>query len=254
MSRKYTYGEDNRERTRRVLEVLLTYGNEFIPHGKIKCLRTDKGFNFEISRADLTTLIQSRYTSDWEHDIYPVISHYLGWLEILQDNRTERGGSSMWKFSLNPWCDNTAENMRQFNDEWMKKCPDRQKKAFSEDLQQKKQQSESSNNPQGSIDESPISVWAEEELSREFIKMIRAKRLLFPNPKDFKDLFERCEKLPPNLPVEAIVKEVLLILYPGIEIPNLRSNSTDIPTQDDRDIDLELAHQIAARIIEFISK
>jgi Effector-associated domain 4 len=246
MSREYTYGEDNRERARRVLAVLLAYGDEYIQQGKIKCLRTDKGFNFEISRADLTTLIQSRYTSDWEHDIYPVISHYLGWLEILQDNRTEKRGSSMWKFSLNPWCDNTAENLRRFNDEWMKKCPDRQKK----DIQQKKQQAESSNNPQGSIDESPILVSADEELSREFIRMLKAKGFLFVKLSDIEALLKRCK----DLPSEAIVKDVLSTLYPGIEIPNFRSNSTDIPTQDDRDIDLELAHQIAARIIEFISK
>jgi Effector-associated domain 4/NACHT domain len=141
MAKPYTYGEDNQERTRRVLEVLLTYSDPGIDRGKIKCLKTGRGINFEISKQDLIKLITVRYKlSDWENDIRPVISHYLGWLGILQDNRTTTRGSSMWKFSLNLWCDDTTENLKRFNEEWVKKSPDRQKKAVREDSPPQKSQ------------------------------------------------------------------------------------------------------------------
>jgi HEAT repeat protein/energy-coupling factor transporter ATP-binding protein EcfA2 len=130
-----TYGEDNQERSRRVLEILLRYCDTGIEKGKIKCSKKDLRVTFEISRADLTNLVKEKYTtSNWESDIAPVVSHYLKWLGILQDNRTVTKGSRTWKFSLNLWCDDLEGNLKQFQNEWTKKAPDRSKQKQADSL------------------------------------------------------------------------------------------------------------------------
>jgi GTPase SAR1 family protein len=130
-----TYGEDNQERSRRVLEILLRYCDTGIEKEKIKCSKKDLRVTFEISRADLTNLVKEKYTtSNWESDIAPVVSHYLKWLGILQDNRTVTKGSRTWKFSLNLWCDDLEGNLKQFQNEWTKKAPDRSKQKQADSL------------------------------------------------------------------------------------------------------------------------
>ncbi len=133
--KKYTYGKDNQARAYRVLQGLLNYRDSGIEERRIECLKTDRRLTFEISKTDLIGLVKAiEPSSDWENDIRPVISHYLTWLGIFHDNRTVIRGSSIWKFSLDLWSEDTAENLRRFNDEWVKKCTDRQKKVFQENI------------------------------------------------------------------------------------------------------------------------
>ncbi len=132
--KKYTYGKDNQDRAYRVLQVLLDYSDSGIEQGKIECLKTDRRLTFEISKTDLIRLVRAiDAPADWEDDIRPVISHYLTWLGILKDNRTVTKGSSIWKFSLDLWCDNTSQNLERFREEWNKKAPKQDRKNTSAD-------------------------------------------------------------------------------------------------------------------------
>jgi hypothetical protein len=93
-AKTYTYGANNRERTYRVLSVLLAYSDSPNREDKICCKKQGRVI-FEIDKTKLMALMKAAYPqSSWESEIYPVLAHYLKWLGIFKDNRTTAKGSS----------------------------------------------------------------------------------------------------------------------------------------------------------------
>ncbi|MEL6163642.1 MAG: NACHT domain-containing protein, partial [Cyanobacteria bacterium J06628_3] len=130
---RISYGLQVQKRAKRLLKSLLIYANDEFdmsneavidairPHIKVRWLtekrlviRTKVRFLLE-----LTGLIDDETTLKAEQ-IKEALKRFTDFLEILEDNRTAKGGSENWHFTLNLWYSRweTEANLQQFDKEW----------------------------------------------------------------------------------------------------------------------------------------
>lgn len=239
---KYTYGQIVLDRTLRIFEALFDYANIDSDDRRNVQWKGELKIYFDTDKKGLQKICGKNPSAkpdekqkEYENGIRPALSYYLSeFLGILEDKRSTRKGegqgSDIWKFDLNLWSNDKQENIRRFREEW-----ERNKNSIDLSL---------------SINKSSTSVSSEEEFSRELTKIIKSQGILFTNLSNIQALLSRSW----DLPSAEIVKEVLMTLYPGIEISNFRSNSTETQIQDNNDINLDLVCLIAEKIIEFRSE
>ncbi|MEM6754863.1 MAG: NACHT domain-containing protein, partial [Cyanobacteria bacterium P01_C01_bin.38] len=139
---RISYGLQVQKRARRLLEVLLAYANDEFdvckeavvdairPHIQVRWL-TEKRLVIRTKvrfLQELTGLIGDEIPLKAEQ-IKEALKRFTDFLEILEDNRTTKGGSENWHFTLNLWHSRweTEANLEKFDSEWERRKGDKAK-------------------------------------------------------------------------------------------------------------------------------
>ncbi|BAY81814.1 hypothetical protein NIES267_12910 [Calothrix parasitica NIES-267] len=133
---RISYGLQVQKRAKHLLKSLLIYANDDFdmsneavvdairPNIKIRWL-TEKRLVIRTKvrfLQELTGLIGDESTLKAEQ-IKEALKRFTDFIEILEDNRTAKGGSENWHFTLNLWFSrwDTEANLQQFDKEWEKR-------------------------------------------------------------------------------------------------------------------------------------
>ncbi|BAY23125.1 NB-ARC domain-containing protein [Calothrix sp. NIES-2100] len=116
---RVSYGDDVKDRTRKVLEKLLAYANDEVDN----CERFKIDLNWQtanqvIIRTQLRVLAE--LTGLTKDNVREALKRLEDFLSIVEDLREHQRGSENWHFKLTLWYDknNKQENLRQFDREW----------------------------------------------------------------------------------------------------------------------------------------
>ncbi|BAY65449.1 hypothetical protein NIES22_55550 [Calothrix brevissima NIES-22] len=142
-----SYGPEAKKRSRRLLEVLLTYANDAIAtqdEATLEALRPQIQTRWLSEHRlvirtklrflqALTTLAPGEIQLNAEH-IKEALKRFTDFLEILEDNRPARSGSETWHFTLNLWHKrhDIAGNLQKFELEWENRRPEKSKQVAAE--------------------------------------------------------------------------------------------------------------------------
>ncbi|MEH2181105.1 tetratricopeptide repeat protein [Nostoc sp.] len=118
---RFSYGDDVKERVRRLLERLLAYANDEIENSELSQIP----LNWEtpkqvIVRTQLRVLAElSDLNTEQVRDSLNALAKFLG---VLEDLREHPRGSADWHFKLTLWCDKGDKdgNLRKFDAEWQR--------------------------------------------------------------------------------------------------------------------------------------
>lgn len=124
------YGNAVKQRTLQFFTVLLDYANDELDgdERQLENLRREIQLNWQTDkRCALRTkvrylerLVQLAGIELSSEQIKESIKCLTDFLEIIEDNRTSKGGSETWHFTLNLWYDrfDRSANLQKFNAEW----------------------------------------------------------------------------------------------------------------------------------------
>lgn len=134
-----TYGPVPKRRTKRLLEVLLTYANDEFEiseqlRSKIRVnWQTDSQLVVETTVQALVALTQAdAYRGQLDNNqIKNSLKILEKFLNILVDNRSQPRGSHKWNFTIKLWFNrySTAQNLGKFHDEWERLRPSKSKQV-----------------------------------------------------------------------------------------------------------------------------
>ncbi|MGG6295644.1 HEAT repeat domain-containing protein [Leptolyngbya sp. AN02str] len=139
-----SYGPEAKKRSLYLFTTLLDYANDELDCDEVALdgLRSQIQTHWQTEQRlvvrtkvrfleALTKLAESPLNGE---QIKEALRRFEDFLEILDDNRPNKGGSEVWHFTLNLWhrrSDRTA-NLRQFEQEWEKRRPQRSKQVTGE--------------------------------------------------------------------------------------------------------------------------
>jgi Effector-associated domain 4/NB-ARC domain len=132
---RISYGDQVKERARRLLEALLAYADgEFEDSEHIDIQFKWQSENQLVFKTKLRVLesltAKDKYSGSLTKDqIRESLNRMQGFLEILKDNRTTTQGSENWHFTLKLWHKNKETNLSNFDREWNFRRPEKSKQA-----------------------------------------------------------------------------------------------------------------------------
>ncbi|HEY9613873.1 MAG TPA: NB-ARC domain-containing protein, partial [Allocoleopsis sp.] len=132
-----SYGDQVKERARRLLEALLAYADDEFE---------DSGFDIQVRRQAENQLVfrtklrvlglltaKDKYDGSLTKDqIRESLNRMQDFLEILKDNRTTTKGSEDWHFTLKLWHKDKEANLANFDREWDCRRPEKSKQASTQ--------------------------------------------------------------------------------------------------------------------------
>ncbi len=146
---RVSYGLQVQKRAKHLLKVLLAYANDELdirneaivdairPHIQLRWL-TEKRL---VIRTKVRFLQELTGLQDGEiplkaEQIKEALKRFTDFLEIIEDNRTAKGGSENWHFTLNLWYSRweVAANLDKFDSEWERRKGDGETKRKDEKL------------------------------------------------------------------------------------------------------------------------
>ncbi|NJL60725.1 MAG: NACHT domain-containing NTPase, partial [Methylacidiphilales bacterium] len=129
---RVSYGAETKKRAKRLLEVLLAYANDALDCDEtaLDALRLNIQIRWQ-SEIRLVVRTKVRFLQALTslqvcesplnaEQIKEALRRFADFLEILEDNRSTRGGSENWHFTLNLWYPrhNIEDNLQRFDREW----------------------------------------------------------------------------------------------------------------------------------------
>lgn len=140
-----SYGPEAKKRSLHLFTTLLDYANDELDCDEVAldALRSQIQAHWQSEQRlvvrtkvrFLETLTKLADSSLSGEQIKEALRRFEDFLEILDDNRPNKGGSEMWHFTLNLWhkrSDRTT-NLRQFEQEWEKRRPQKSKQVTGEE-------------------------------------------------------------------------------------------------------------------------
>ncbi|GAB4231495.1 MAG: hypothetical protein Kow00121_59810 [Elainellaceae cyanobacterium] len=140
-----SYGPEAKKRSLHLFTTLLDYANDELDCDQVAldALRsqiqahwqTEQRFVVRTKVRFLEALTKLANTPLNGEQIKEALRRFEDFLEILDDNRPNKGGSEVWHFTLNLWhrrSDRPA-NLRQFEQEWEKRRPQKSKQVTGEE-------------------------------------------------------------------------------------------------------------------------
>ncbi len=139
---RVSYGLQVQKRAKRLLSAILAYANDEFdvcneaivdairPNIQIRWL-TEKRLviRTKVRFLQELTSLQGNETTLKAEQIKEALKRFTDFLEILEDNRTTKGGSENWHFTLNLWYPRyeTEANLQRFDEEWELRKEDKEK-------------------------------------------------------------------------------------------------------------------------------
>ena len=130
---RISYGLQVQKRAKLLLKSILAYANDeldIVNETVIDAIRPDIKIRWLTEKRlvirtkvrflqELTGLINDKTPLKAEQ-VKEALKRFTDFLEILEDNRTTKGGSENWHFTLNLWYSRweTEANLQQFDKEW----------------------------------------------------------------------------------------------------------------------------------------
>ncbi len=129
---RISYGAETKKRAKRLLEVLLAYANDGLDCDEtaLDALRSNIQIRWQseirlvvrtkVRFLQALTSLQSGQNPLNAEQIKEALRRFADFLEILEDNRSTRGGSENWHFTLNLWYPHYSieDNLQRFDREW----------------------------------------------------------------------------------------------------------------------------------------
>lgn len=143
-----SYGPEAKKRSLQLFTVLLDYANDELEGDEtaIDALRSQIQTHWQTEQRlvvrtkvrfleALTKLANAPLSGE---QIKEALRRFEDFLEILDDNRPNKGGSEVWHFTLNLWCrrSDRATNLQRFNQEWEQRRPQKSKQATQEQAEE----------------------------------------------------------------------------------------------------------------------
>jgi predicted NACHT family NTPase len=140
---RVSYGPEAKKRAYRLFEALLAYANDAFdcdesaldalrPHIQIRALAETKlVVRTKVRYLQALTGLQTSQKPLNSEQIKESLRRLADFLEILEDNRSTRGGSENWHFTLNLWyhCYDVEANLQRFEKEWERRRSGNDKEA-----------------------------------------------------------------------------------------------------------------------------
>lgn len=141
-----SYGPEAKKRSLLLFTTLLDYANDELDCDEVAldALRSQIQAHWQTEQRlvvrtkvrfleALTKLAESPLSSE---QIKEALRRFEDFLEILDDNRPNKGGSEVWHFTLNLWHrrSDRLTNLRQFEQEWEKRRPQKSKQVTGEEF------------------------------------------------------------------------------------------------------------------------
>jgi hypothetical protein len=136
-----SYGPEAKKRSHQLFTVLLDYANDELNGDEraLDALRLQIQTHWQTEQRlvvrtkvrfleALTKLVNSPLTGE---QIKEALRRFEDFLEILDDNRPNKGGSEVWHFTLNLWCrrNDRPANLRRFDLEWEQRRPQKSRQV-----------------------------------------------------------------------------------------------------------------------------
>lgn len=141
-----SYGPEAKKRSLHLFTTLLDYANDELNCDEVAldALRSQIQAHWQTEQRlvvrtkvrfleALTKLAKSPLNGE---QIKEALRRFEDFLEILDDNRPNKGGSEVWHFTLNLWYKRSDRpaNLRQFEQEWEKRRPQKSKQVTGEEF------------------------------------------------------------------------------------------------------------------------
>lgn len=141
-----SYGPEAKKRSKLLLVALLDYANDLLDCDDVALdqlrshiqayWQTEQRLVIRTKIRYLEALSKLAASSLTGEQIKEALRRFEDFLEILEDNRPNRGGSETWHFTLNLWYKRSDRpaNLRRFDEEWEQRRPQKSKQVTELEL------------------------------------------------------------------------------------------------------------------------